>query len=276
MSYPRATRLHASLRAAIHAGACPVLAPTPRSQQLVAHVRAVVAAAFGGTPETAHQRHDVHTFFVALTRARQALARDHHLTALTRSVLAELGVTEHAFAIDRARLRGVAPGAHREPITRDAYALHRDTWYANPRAHINLWIPLRNVSARDGLQLFPGALRRALPNDSAAFDYAAFQAAGGFQSGRVGTPAVYPRALTVPSAPAYVPAMPCAARLLFSAAQLHGPTPHDEAETRFSVDVRVVARLDQRFGRGAPSVDNASRGDASRNYHLTAVAGERT
>lgn len=274
MSHPRATGLDASLRAAIHAGACPVLPPTPASQELVTHARAMVADAFGGTPETAHQRHDVHTFFVALTRAREALALDHQLAVLTRSVLAELGVTEHAFAMDRARLRGVAPGAHREPVTRDAYALHRDTWYANPRAQINLWIPLRDVTAHDGLQLYPSALRRVVPNDSAGFDYAAFQAEGGFQSGRLGTPAVYPRALAVPAAPAHVPAMPRAARLLFSAAQLHGPAPHDEAETRFSLDLRVVARLDQRLGRGAPSVDDASRGDASQDYGLAPTLGD--
>ena len=55
--------------------------------------------------------------------------------------------------------------------------------------------------------------------------------------------------------------MPRAARLLFSGAQLHGPMPHDEPETRFSVDLRVVHRVDQRRGRGAPQVDDRSRGD---------------
>lgn len=267
MSTAAAPRLDASVRASIHAGACLVLAPSAASEALVTAVRRIVKAAFGGAPESAHQRHDVHTFFVALTRARADLAQDSDCARAACAVLAELGVDAHAFAIDRPRLRGVAPGAHREPVTRDAYALHRDLWYANPRAQINLWVPLRAVSERDGLRLFPSTLRSAQPNDSERFDYAAFRAEGGFQSGRVGA-AVYPRALATPNAPAHVRSMPRAARLLFSAAQLHGPMPHDEPETRFSVDLRMVARLDQRLGRGAPRVDDRSRGDASVDYGL--------
>lgn len=273
MSQAAEDLLDARLRRSIHAGACVVLPPTAASEALVTAVRSVVETAFGGAPESAHERHDVHTFFVALTHARAALAQAPACAPAARAVVAELGLDAHAFAVDRPRLRGVAPGAHREPVTRDAYALHRDLWYGNPRAQINLWIPLRAVSVRDGLRLYPEVLRRAQPNDSEHFDYAAFRAQGGFQSGRVGA-AVYPRALTEPDAAALVPTMPRAARLLFSAAQLHGPMPHDEPETRFSVDLRVVARLDQRLGRGAPRVDDQSRGDASLDYRLDPAPGE--
>ncbi len=272
MKGARATQLCAPLRASLYAGACAVLPPTPASEALVARVRARVEATFGTAPEAAHEGHDVHTFFTALTRARAELARDTDSADAALVLLRELGVDEHAYAVDRPRLRGVAPGAHREPVTRDAYALHRDTWYANPRAQINLWIPLRAVSERDGLRIFPDALRCPLPNDSEGFDYAAFRDEGGFQSGRTHSAAVYPRALAAPRAQAFVPAMPRAARLLFSGAQLHGPMPHDEPETRFSVDLRVVHRVDQRRGRGAPQVDDRSRGDASVDYALMGLA----
>jgi hypothetical protein len=229
-------------------------------------VRTVVALAFEGDPESAHERVDTAGFFAALTRARAALASDANIAVLTHALLAELGATPSEFAIDQLRLRGVAPGGHHHPETRDAYALHRDTWYANPQAQINVWVPLRAVSAHDGLSLYPEVLRCPLRNDSEGFDYAAFRALGGFQSGRAASPATYPRLLEAAPSPARVSPMRRASVALFSAAQLHGPTPHDQPETRFSVDVRVVARLDQRLGRGAPNVDNRSQGHAATDY----------
>ena len=263
-------------RASLYAGGCWGLPPSPRSERLVDAVRAVVAMAFEGEPESAHLRFDTAGFFAALTRARAALASDANIAALTHALLDELGATPSEFAIDQLRLRGVAPGGHHHPETRDAYALHRDTWYANPQAQINVWVPLRPVSVHDGLSLYPEALRRPLRNDSEGFDYATFHALGGFQSGRVASPATYPRLLEDAPGRAFVSPMRRAGVALFSAAQLHGPTPHDQPETRFSVDVRVVSRLDQRLGRGAPNVDNRSQGDAAADYlYGQASAGTR-
>ncbi|MCA9532803.1 MAG: hypothetical protein KC593_03955 [Myxococcales bacterium] len=253
-------------RAAIYAGSCLALPPSAASERVVEAARQVVERAFLGPAETAHQRFDGPGFFAALTAARGILATDAELARSSLAMLEELGVSPNAFAMDRPRLRAVAPGGHRVAGTHAAYALHRDTWYANPRAQINLWVPLRAVSERDGLSLYPGALRTPLANDSESFDYAAFRRLGGFQSGRSDSPAAYPRLLGSPPAERTVPPLPRAGRLLFSAAQLHGPTPHDEAHTRFSVDVRVVSRLDHRLGRGAPRVDDRSRGDASAEY----------
>lgn len=274
--------LSAPLRAALYAGACVVLPPTPCSERLVCTLREVVEDAFGGALARAHEGRDVGGFFAALTCARARVAVDERVTALTLDVLEELGVDPYRYALDRPRLRGVAPGAHRAPVTRDAYALHRDIWYANPRAQLNLWIPLAAVTQRDGLSLYPDVLRTPLQNDSERFDYAEFRALGGFQSGVPSSSAAYPRlrgaredeAGAMPAEPGArvgvprVPAMPRAGRLLFSAAQLHGPTPHMEPSARFSVDVRMVSRLDQRLGRGAPRVDDRSRGDASADYTL--------
>ncbi|MCA9574210.1 MAG: hypothetical protein R3B40_04505 [Polyangiales bacterium] len=263
---PRPHRMGLAQRRAIHAGACLVLPPSATSEALVGTVRGLVAAAFDGQVEHAHHGRDDAAFFQALTRARAALDADAGATRIGRALLAELGVTGPGFLVDRIRLRGVAPGGHRALGTRDAYALHRDTWYANPRAQINLWVPLRAVGRLDGLSLFPDLLRWPLRNDSERFDHGVFQAQGGFQSGVPRSPAAYPRLLGVPPRPAWVPALPRAGRLLFAGAQLHGPTPHDESETRFSVDLRFVALSDMRLRRGAPQVDDRSRGDASNAY----------
>jgi hypothetical protein len=204
----------------------------------------------------------------------KALARDHHLTGRSLAPCwPSWAWTEHAFAIDRRAPARGGPGcasrAHhagrvRAPsrhVVREPARADQPVDPAAKRERARWPAALSRRAAACAAQRLGGLRLRGVP------------AAGGFQSGRVGTPAVYPRALTVPSAPAYVPAMPCAARLLFSAAQLHGPTPHDEAETRFSVDVRVVARLDQRSGaRRSVRWTTRSRGDASVDYALMGLA----
>ena len=205
-------------------------------------------------------------FFECLTAARLALAEDPDVRGWTARVLAELGVDADQFLVDAPRLRGVAPGGHRDPLARDAYAIHRDTWYANPRAQINLWIPLQRVGTDTTLSLFPAHFTRAIENDSARFDFDAFQRAGGFQAPAARGRAAFPRAHVAPQGEVLRPALEAAEVLLFSGHHLHGPTPHDASAARFSLDLRIVHRRDHQEGRGAIEVDNESRGDASAGY----------
>ncbi len=262
----------ASERAHLYAGALHLSSPSVARLHALALVRARVARAFERVPdrlEWVHERLDVHAFFRHLTRARALLAEDAEIASAWGACLEEVGVTSTEFLVDRPRLRGVAPGGHRETVTHAAYALHRDTWYANPPSQINLWIPLRDVDEGDGLRIYRGAFSRAVPNDSSAFDYARWGKAVGFQNAAPPPGAVYPSATeahALETGPASVLPVSKGGLLAFSGAHLHGPQPHDAPQTRFSVDLRVVHRGDHAAGLGAKRLDNKSRGDASLDY----------
>lgn len=201
--------------------------------------------------------------FEHLTRLRQTLSqpvwRGH-----ARDFLAGLGLPLEEFAIDRFRLRSVSPGAHHQPEAAAVFYAHRDTWYANPQAQINLWMPLHDVSGQDSFQFFPEFFDRAVANDSETFDFDRFVAVGGFQNSAARS--AHPRWLVdqpVPGQPVELKAGHC---LLFAAAHLHGTLPNLSQQVRFSIDLRLVHKEDHACGRGAPNADNRSRGSSISGY----------
>jgi hypothetical protein len=174
------------------------------------------------------------------------------------------------------RLRAVAHDAHLLDEARSAFALHRDTWYANPSAQINWWIPLHRVTEEESFTIYPAFFDRPVRNDSGDFDYDQFKAAIGWQG--LGTPRAepaptfYPRALEpVERRDARSIAMDRGEILIFSAAHLHQTCPNRSGRTRFSVDFRVVDLADHAAGRGAPSVDDRSKGSALGDYRPTGL-----
>lgn len=182
-----------------------------------------------------------------------------------RGFLESLGLAMDEFAVDRFRLRGVAPGADQIPAAAAAFYAHRDVWYANPQSQINLWLPLHPVSRLDSFGFYPDLFDQAVENDSEHFDYGQFQAEGGFQS-TVRT-LVHPRWLAAgqPEPPYAVELQP-GEMLLFSATHLHRSLPNRSGHIRFSVDMRLVHRADEEAGRGAPNCDNRSRGSVLGDY----------
>ena len=286
--------LEALLLGHLYAGARVVAPAGPASGRLVALGRLALALAWGelggelggadldGLDEACSswpderfdalraQRLAPDLLYARLTQARALLAKSERVACATRSLLAALGAGPWApVAWDRARLRAVAPGAHRWPQAKAAYGAHRDTWYANPACQLNLWVPLHDVERLDCFGFYPDCFGRFIPNDSGCFNYDEFARQVGFQgSPKVSAP-VFPtpdrEALSSLGSPERF-TLGRAQVLMFSAAHLHQTLPHDLASTRFSLDLRVVWRPHQRAGLGAPDLDNASTGDASRDY----------
>lgn len=184
-----------------------------------------------------------------------------------RDFLRGLGVALEEFAVDRLRLRGLEPGAENIPAAAPAFYAHRDTWYANPQSQINLWMPLHDVSAKDSFAFFPALFAAPVANDSADFDYDEFKAQAGFQNPNRAAAAVFPRPLEAIGEGEPV-VMPAGSLLLFSAAHLHQTSVNRTSEVRLSIDVRLVHRGDQADGKGAPNVDNRSRGSALIDYDV--------
>lgn len=253
-------------RARVYAGALLRLSATDATRALVAEVRDLVARELGAPIESAEQRLAADEHRAAVDRARAAMAARVDVRPLVR----ELGF-DQASAVDRLRLRAVRSGAHREPGAAPAYYAHRDTWYANPRAQINVWIPLHDVRREDTLVVYEEAFGVHVDNDSRAFDWEAFSRRVGWQRRDAPADAVYPRALVDLDrfAPTYVEAR-AAEVVVFAGAHLHRTQPHDGGRTRFSVDFRVVDLADHEARLGAPCVDDASRGSALEQYESVA------
>ncbi|MCB9765434.1 MAG: hypothetical protein H6739_37010 [Alphaproteobacteria bacterium] len=253
-----------ALRQAVYGGARRVLPPGDASRALVAAVWAVVEAALGPDPRRVHERLTTPALLDRLAEARAAL-RAEPFRGLVHAVMRAAGQAPEACAVDLLRLRAVTPGGWRAPGAAVAWSVHRDTWYANPRAQLNWWIPLHDVSARDGLRFLPASFGFPVENDSARFDYDVFMRQAGWQARQGG--AVYPHA-TGPEAEAdgVGQGMAAAAVLLFSADQLHRSPRFDGPLTRLSVDFRSVHRADRAAGLGAPGVDARCTGDASKDY----------
>jgi hypothetical protein len=154
---------------------------------------------------------------------------------------------------------------HENPLAAPAYTAHRDTWYANPQSQLNWWIPLHDVGSGETFAFYPEYFGKEVANNSADFDYDEWIRNIGWQN-TDGKKAVYPAASGFNRAGAYAFTAKAGDIILFSAAHLHQTTENTSGLTRFSIDFRTVNLEDQSNGKGAPNVDNRSRGSALKDY----------
>lgn len=251
-------------RAELFAGDAFRLSPTPASRDLVSALRDLAREAFGGVdPPRVRDHLSNDAFFRAWSGPRQGAGRLPHVAALTAAWLRSIGAEPGRVRHDVARVRAVTPDGHTIPEAAPAYGFHRDTWYANPRAQLNAWIPLWDVPEAAAFSILPRAFGVPVPNTSATFDAGAWARSGGFQAYATARPSAQHH--PVPRVPPdrsgeWRPATPAAGAVLFSAAHLHGTPPNDTPRTRFTVEIRFAWVDDVELGRGAPDPDNASTG----------------
>lgn len=253
------------LPAAFYAGKIALLPPSPSSLALVQTLQTRLQQALFPAPliATAHgvlvpdllrkRLHHLRTQLYSDPPVLRALAQ------IVAELAAELGWAELPY-LDLPRLRAIVPQMHRLPEAADAFSAHRDSWYANPPAQINLWIPLGDYPAAQTFVFYPSYFDQAVPNNSEVFDYDQWRAAVGWQSLNRPADAVYPQALAIPEAEPLGFACQAGQRLLFSGSHLHQPLPNLSEEIRFSLDLRLVCKDDFEQGRGAPQADNRSQG----------------
>jgi Phytanoyl-CoA dioxygenase (PhyH) len=255
-----------SLRQEIYHGALFLLPANPASSALVAAVLSLLREVLGSPLREAQARFPPEDYFHCIGEARQRLASEPCWPRLVDSLLAEVGFVPEDNAGDAPRLRAIVSGGHLNPKAAPAYFAHRDTWYANPRAQINWWLPLHDVTEQETFCFYPDCFGRAVANTSAGFDYETWMAQVGWQN-TAGRPAVYPSAAEPLEDQAKL-GFACRAGeiLLFSAAHLHQTRPNTTGLTRFSIDLRTVHLRDHAEGQGAADVDNASTGSALADY----------
>ena len=253
-------------RDAIYAGEVMNLGPTEASRRLVAGVTARLTDVLGASPRDVRLSDD--ELFRRVGILRRELYLDRHWHDAIRDVLAPHGFGAYAF--DPLRLRVVLSDGHDKPAAAPVYYPHRDTWYAHPQALIAWWIPLDDLADHETFVFYPERFAQAVPNDSEIFDYDDWVRDGwelkiGWQV--PAERARYPHAAAgVDRGRAVGFACRSGDNVVFAGAQFHATKPQSTGRTRFSLDFRVVDLDDHASGRGAPNVDNRSRGSALRDY----------
>jgi len=200
--------------------------------------------------------------FAELTALRRRIAGSAAIRSLAEQALVDFGCSPEHCRFDPPRLRAVAGGGHRDPAAVPAYAAHRDSWFANPRAQVNLWFPLDGVSAETTCVVHPAYFARPVRNSSAAFDLDSFEAAGGFGAGS-SAPAHHPTVLEPFDRSSALPLLGALGEAIaFAGAQLHETLGHDSRRTRLSFEIRIIDERDA----PPPNVDDACRGSTLPGY----------
>lgn len=263
----------AATRRALYDGALLLVHATPASLAYADAVEEILAAelAAEGDPRRVQFRLSNEEFLARFARVRSVLATPPRFLRHVAAVLESLHLEPAAFAADVPRLRAIPHDGHLIPAARPAYSAHRDTWFANPLAQLNVWMPLHDVGEGETFGFYEACWARAVPNDSDRFDYDTWKERVGWQRPGRAADAVYP---TVLGSPPLGPRTPFAAArgdlLLFAAAHLHEPAHNTSGRTRLSVDFRIVHLDDHARGIAAPHTDERSRGSTLSDYHRLA------
>jgi hypothetical protein len=179
---------------------------------------------------------------------------------LIKLILKEKNLNLDTNYFDLLRLRSITSYAHTIKEAKPAFAIHRDTWYANSESQINWWIPLFDVTELDMFSFYPEYFSKPVRNNSNEFDYNEWNSAGGFQSDTNNRFKIFPELKENIDLKNELKILCKAGDLLvFSASHLHGTTPNLTNETRFSLDFRTVD-IEDINKNAAPNVDNYSKG----------------
>jgi hypothetical protein len=189
---------------------------------------------------------EVQRRFLADSRTEQCL----------RTALEQVGVDTTATCWDRFHLRVQLPSSGAGRAGAGTLGAHRDTWASNLYQQVNWWAPLRPITAKRTIALYPGYWQTPLANTSASWDLDEIRTRR--SAGDTDVPIV-----PEPSEPVDVSSevrivIEPGDLFCFSGAHLHASVPNSTAEPRLSVEVRTVNVDDVRSGREAPNIDGAA------------------
>lgn len=230
------------------------------ARPVIRAARAAARRAFAPeNPPVAHRAFSRDEFLRRAAVAQQDFESRPEIPGLFAAVLAAVGVPESRIFLDLPRLRIAPPVATHSGGLSSHIGPHRDTWGVGAQAQMNWWAPVWPVSRGRTICFFPGYFRRALPNTTATWSFAEYNAARrAAPSGRRPDYPSAPVPLESPDEPPVAAAPKAGDLLCFSAAHLHASVPNATGLTRFSVEVRSADPEDIRAGRGAPNADCAT------------------
>lgn len=264
----------AAQRARLYGGAINVVAPSATSVAFAMFARELIDDAFGGLdPEVAQFAMPVERYAAVLGSLKPTFIHHPRSKRFLRELLIERGCDPATTYFDVPRLRSSTSDGYL--VTGIAYAWHphRDTWYSAPLAQLNYWMPVYDVCEDNAMAFHPEYFDRAVPNDSAVYNY--YQWNAKHRAVAAANVTGESRPLPGPSEPVdlssstvFVP--PVGGLLQFSGHQLHSSVPNTSGRTRFSIDFRTVDVEDVRAGRGARNVDGRCTGSSIRDFRSVA------
>jgi hypothetical protein len=191
---------------------------------------------------------------------------------LTRAIAVAAGFDPSDTYYDVPKPRTSYPEDHLTTGIAFAFPWHRDTWYAAPAQQINWWFPVYDLRPDNAMKFDPQAFDRAVENDSSGFDSYAANRERLTVAKQLGKESRSRPAATNHIAAEELLLLPAAGQvILFSGAHLHASIRNTSGVARYSVDFRVISRLDVEAGIGAPLADVQCTGTMLREFASVAT-----
>ena len=245
---------------------------TEASNQLVLMVYEVLHKVLGTKPRNAERKTTPEKFFSQMGIIRKEIYTHPRFHKAVRSCIEALGFDNNYIAFDPARLRIINHDGHHNPLASAVYYPHRDIWYGHPKSLITWWIPLDSLIHEETFCFYPEFFHIPVKNSSAIFDYDEWVSKGwdlkiGWQKVSKEHRNQYPSiSQDILSEETIGFSCQKGENLLFAGANLHRTLPQSLGRTRFSLDFRIVDMRDFQANKGAPSLDDHSKGSAVRDY----------
>ena len=214
-------------------------------------------------PRQAQYDLDVQTFVDIVAPLKPRFIHHPKTKDLLAALLADLGCDMDDTYFDVPRMRVSTAGGYLDAGVAYPAHPHRDTWYSQPAAQLNWWMPVYDYDERSGFEFYPDYFDRPIRNTSRDFNYYEWNATGRKDAAKYITSDTrkQPRpeeALDTSNRVALV--VPAGGLMLFSSAQLHATVPNTSGRSRFSVDFRTANITDLTSGNGGPYVDASCTG----------------
>lgn len=227
----------------------------PSLTKLILHATHMVENGFFGMePETAHLEMDAVSYRARVVALRKAFNEDSGIRHLVAKLLEEWGADPDDAYFDTLKLRIAPPNNDELVFPLAPLPAHRDTWGSNLYEQINIWAPIKPVSADDTVVVWPELFDQPVENDSASWRLEELRAR--HAQGDVGDYPLLPTALgahDLSIAEKLLPSVGSAA--IFSGAHLHASIPNVTDRARLNFELRIVFLSDVRSGASAPNVD---------------------
>jgi len=261
----------AERRRGLYDGQLYVYSPRPSTLAFAEFAREMIREAFGALdPETAQYHMPVEQYAALLGRLKPAFIHHPESKRHVQAILRDLGCDLECTYFDVPRLRTSTSDDYLTTGIAYAWHPHRDTWYSAPQCQVNIWMPVYELEAGNGMAFHPRYWSQPVRNSSSGYNYYVWNQ----QYRGAGVEKLVhkdDRPLPRPTEPIELDpqvriVLPVGGLIFFSAAQLHSSVPNRTGKTRFSVDFRTVHFDDVVARRGAPNVDSACTGTTMRDY----------
>ncbi|RTE07916.1 hypothetical protein [Paenibacillus whitsoniae] len=231
---------------------------------LVEYARELIAEVFGElNPLKAQEAMTVEEFVKIVGPLKSKFTNSPRTKELVKGIMEELDYDLTETYFDVPRLRIVTHDNYLSSGVGYAYKPHRDTWYGSPVQQVNYWLPVFDITSKNGLAFYPKYWNEKIANTSSEFSYKEWVEVG--RNLAISQIKTDTRKHPLPSEEIAISdemrfSCSAAEMVAFSASHLHGTVPNQAGFTRFSIDFRVVKHKDLKDDFGAPHIDNDSKG----------------